>query len=234
MWPVIAGGITMGLLSSFHCIGMCGPLALALPLQHKPAWARLLSMVLYHGGRLLTYSLLGLAFGIAGRRLQVAGWQQWFSILLGSFIILVWALSYIGKSTTRIPLLHQLQQRITQLNMFLWRAPEKHGFLLLGMANGLLPCGMVYMAIAAAISTGAIGYSTMFMAAFGVGTLPALAGLGYFSMMINMTVRNSLKKLTPYVMVTMGILLVLRGLDLNIPFISPVLPVVQGNNVSCH
>ena len=234
MWPVIAGGLTMGLFSSFHCIGMCGPLTLALPLQNKSWSRRLLSVVLYHTGRVLTYCLLGIAFGLAGRRLQVAGWQQWFSIILGLLILSLWAWSLINKRGAQFPLARKFQQQITRLNMYLWKAPEKQGFLLLGMANGLLPCGMVYMAVAAAISTGDVGYSTLFMALFGLGTLPALVGVGYFGYWLNVAVRNNLRKAVPFFMAAMGVVLVLRGLDLNIPFISPLLPVIPGNNASCH
>lgn len=224
----------MGLFSSLHCIGMCGPLALALPLpQHSPLlrWG---SVFLYHTGRLLTYGLLGLAFGLAGRRLQLAGWQQGFSILLGAGILVSGVLTLLKARRWSFPLVHKLHSSITRLNGYLWRTPQKHGFLLLGMANGLLPCVMVYMAIAAALSTGHAGYSTAFMLFFGLGTLPALAALSYWGYRLNTAVRTSFRKVIPFFMLAMGLVLVLRGLDLQIPFISPTLPVVPSNNMSCH
>lgn len=224
----------MGLFSSLHCLGMCGPLALALPLQQYAPWQRLISVLLYHTGRLLTYSLLGLAFGLAGRRLSIAGWQQGFSILMGILILLTGLFTLLKRRPFRMPITDHIQARITQLNMYLWRAPQKCGFLFMGMGNGLLPCGMVYVAIAAALSTGDAFYSSMFMLFFGLGTLPALAGLGYWGYRLNAAVRRNLQKLVPVFVMTMGLVLVLRGLDLQIPFISPVLPVLPGNAASCH
>ncbi len=224
----------MGLLSSVHCIGMCGPLVLALPLQHASPQKRLASILLYHTGRILTYGVLGLAFGLAGRQLRVAGWQQFFSIVLGLLLVGCWLLGILHQGKGSFVLTRLVQQKITQLNLYLWKAPEKYGYLLLGMGNGLLPCGMVYLAVAAALSTGHAGYSTLFMCFFGLGSLPALAALSFWGYRINRQVRHQFKKAAPFFMLALGIVLVLRGLDLNIPFISPVLPRVPGNPASCH
>lgn len=235
MWTLITSGFIMGLFGSLHCIGMCGPLVMALPLAELSPAKRLRSLVLYHSGRLLTYSLLGVAFGLAGRRLQLAGWQQSFSIGLGIFLLVLFLFSLLRKSLlTSFPPTRALQQKISQLNLYLWRAPQQHGFLLLGMANGLLPCGMVYLAVAAALSTGDAGLSGLFMLCFGLGTAPALLGVGYGGLRIRLSLRNQFKKAVPFVMMAMGIVLILRGLDLNIPFISPVLPSVPGGGASCH
>lgn len=234
MWPVLTSGLIMGLLSSVHCIGMCGPLVLALPLQQASPRRRWVSVMLYHTGRIITYCVLGLAFGLAGRQLGLAGWQQVFSIVLGLLMVGLCVVTFLHQGKVSFVLTRLLQQKITALNLYLWKAPEKHGFLLLGMGNGLLPCGMVYLAVAAALSTGNAGYSTLFMGFFGLGSLPALAALSFWGYRINMAVRHQFKKAVPFFMLALGIVLVLRGLDLNIPFISPVLPVVPGNAASCH
>lgn len=233
MWPVIIAGIGMGMVSSVHCIGMCGPLVMALPLPPNAGFRRLLAVITYNAGRLTTYGLLGMLFGLAGRRLQVAGWQQWLSITLGAAIVLWWVMARVSKQYT-FPPFRMLQQSITKLNMYLWKRAGKSGFFLLGMANGLLPCGMVYLAVAAALSTGNTGMSTLFMIGFGAGTLPAMTGIGYCSLWFNQSVRLYARKLVPLFTVAVGIILIVRGLNLDIPFLSPRLPVIPGGGVSCH
>jgi len=232
-WQVAIAGIGMGMVSSLHCMGMCGPLVMALPLPQKPGMRRLLPLITYNAGRLTTYGLLGALFGLAGRRLQLAGWQQWLSIAMGAAILLWWLASRIGIQRSFYPV-QIVQQQITQLNLYLWKRAGKAGFFLLGMANGLLPCGMVYLAVAAAISTGNTGLSTLFMVCFGLGTLPAMTGLGYFSAWFNPSVRLYLRKWIPAFTAAVGILLILRGLDLGIPYISPRLPMIPVSGVSCH
>ncbi|WP_276484134.1 sulfite exporter TauE/SafE family protein [Paraflavitalea pollutisoli] len=234
MWPIFTSGVVLGLFSSLHCVGMCGPLVMALPLAGQSTRRRLLSMTLYHGGRLLTYSLLGLAFGLAGRRLQLAGWQQGFSIGLGILLLAACLFSLVHHQLASFAPIAAFQRLVTQLNIRLWQAPKRYGFLLLGMANGLLPCGLVYLAVAAALTTGHVGMSSLFMACFGLGTLPALLAVGYGGIRLNLHWRTRFRKAVPVVMMTMGILLILRGLDLNIPFISPPLPQVPTNSASCH
>lgn len=231
--PVVIAGIGMGMVSSLHCIGMCGPLVMSLPLPQQAGFRRILAVITYNAGRLTTYGILGALFGLAGRRLQVAGWQQWLSVVLGIAIILWWLAARSGKQITFLPA-RILQQAVTRLNLYLWKRAGKAGFYLLGMANGLLPCGMVYLAVAAAISTGNAVMSTLFMISFGLGTLPAMTGLGYISGWFNQSVRLHLRKLMPVFTVVVGVLLILRGLNLGIPFISPQMPVIPGAGVSCH
>ncbi len=96
LWPVAIAGFTLGAAGSLHCVGMCGPLSLALPLYHLTAVNKFLSLLLYQVGRIITYSIIGLLFGLAGRRIYIAGYQQWFSIVMGLIVLCV-ALLYICK-----------------------------------------------------------------------------------------------------------------------------------------
>ena len=89
----ITGGLILGAFSSLHCIGMCGPLALALPVHHLPVWQQRVSALMYNAGRIVTYALFGLLFGVAGRGLYMAGFQQWLSIISGA-VILVFIINY--------------------------------------------------------------------------------------------------------------------------------------------
>src|SRR5436190_5325856 len=94
LWTLIIAGFSLGAVSSLHCVGMCGPLALALPVHHLSKRQQLISLFLYQLGRIITYSLFGLIFGLAGRTIYMAGIQQWFSIAMGvvvlSLVVLYW------------------------------------------------------------------------------------------------------------------------------------------------
>jgi hypothetical protein len=233
MWAVVLAGGVMGLISSLHCIGMCGPLVMSLPLASQAGIGRLRAVVVYNAGRITTYAVLGGLFGLAGRRLQLAGWQQWLSIVSG-VLILVWFIGARLKRPVMLGGLGFIQRGITQFNVYLWKRAGKAGFYLLGMGNGLLPCGMVYLAVAAALTTGHTGMSMLFMISFGVGTLPAMTGVGYFPVWFKPSFRVYCRKLVPVFTAAVGIVLILRGLNLDIPFISPRLPVIPGGGVSCH
>src|SRR6478736_5164625 len=87
MSQLIFAAFMMGLLGSFHCVGMCGPLALALPINNDRASARFSGVLLYNTGRILTYSVFGLIFGVIGKSAAFFGFQQWLSITLGLLII---------------------------------------------------------------------------------------------------------------------------------------------------
>lgn len=224
----------LGLISSFHCVGMCGPLALSLPVQHLGNARKAGAVLLYHSGRIMVYAGFGLVFGLAGRRIYLAGFQHWFSILLGAAMLALLLQNYMCKKSLQ-PLFLQRYYRLIQRSIArLWQAPSKIDFLLLGMTNGLLPCGMVYLAVAGALSTSQVVHSVVFMAAFGAGTLPLLAALSYVGMLANVSLRNRIKKMMPFFIAAMGIVLILRGLNLGIPFISPVLASPRPESISCH
>ena len=228
-------GFTLGAAGSLHCVGMCGPLSLALPVQHLSKTQKFFSLLLYQFGRIITYSVIGLLFGLAGRRIYISGYQQWFSIAMGIVVLSLAALYFFRHKTVHIKFLNRfyffIQQQISRL---LKSANGLLSFLLMGMANGLLPCGMVYVALAATLSFTEITQSVSFMAMFGAGTLPAMMLIGYAGQVINPGWRTYLRKLVPIFISLMGALLILRGLNLGIPFISPELPQFPGHAVVCH
>ena len=227
-------GLGLGFVSSFHCVGMCGPLALSLPVQHLSKSRQLTALFLYNSGRILTYTLLGLMFGLAGRRLYIAGWQQWFSIGLGILMLLLIAWYFIFKNAVQPRWLQSVYWRLQNVMGRFLRSGSVTGFLGLGMANGLLPCGMVYIAIAGALSTAAVDSGMLFMFSYGLGTLPAMLALSLFRMRITIGIRQKIKKLVPVIITCMAVLLILRGMNLGIPFISPVLESARAEAVSCH
>ncbi len=177
---------------------------------------------------------MGLVFGLAGRGLYLAGFQQWFSIGLG-LIMLVFLLQYFGfKNFSQPSLIQKLNQGVQKQVMRLWKSPSRSSLVLLGMANGLLPCGMVYLAIAGALNVSQVKSGVLFMAMFGIGTLPPLFALSFFGSMIKISLRNRIRQITPLIIATMAILLILRGLNLGIPFISPQMQANRPPAIICH
>lgn len=233
--PGIIAGFTLGIVSSWHCAGMCGPLALVLPVHHLSATKKITFLLFYQSGRVITYSVLGLVFGLAGSRFYIAGMQQWFSIVIGVAILVFAIFYYTGKKTIHFSFLKRfhffIQKTISKL---LRSAKSPTGYLLLGMANGLLPCGLVYLAIAGALAFGNALHSMFFMSAFGAGTIPAMMIAAYAGHLMNYSVRQTMKKAVPVFITAMAIILILRGLNLGIPFISPELPDATGKTVTCN
>ncbi len=234
MFQLILTGCLLGAVSSLHCVGMCGPIALSLPVHYLPPQQKTFGIFLYNTGRITMYALLGLLFGFVGRQVYLGGFQKTFSIGLGSLLLLV-----LLQSVFNIKIFPEkwIQKPTRKLQQFISRYMQQkklYGLFVLGAANGLLPCGMVYFAITGAMAAGNVAGGVVFMAAFGAGTFPAMFALSFFGSMISLQVRNTIKKAGPYVLFVMGILLILRGLSLNIPYISPFIPGSFENVVPCH
>jgi sulfite exporter TauE/SafE len=233
--PAMIAGFTLGAAGSLHCVGMCGPLSLALPTCHLSKTKKFISLLVYQSGRIITYSMIGLVFGLAGRRIYISGYQQWFSIGMGILVLTLALLYFIQKKTIHLSFLNRFYHSVQGMIIRLLRSSTGFlGFLLMGIANGLLPCGMVYIALAATLSFPEVSQSVAFMALFGAGTLPAMMLVGYAGRLIRPGIRQSLQKAVPVFIALMGAVLILRGLNLGIPFISPELPVAAGAAVNCH
>lgn len=234
MWHLLVAGLLLGAMSSFHCIGMCGPLALSLPVQHLPKPMQWMGMLMYNIGRVITYGLLGLLVGLLGRRIYVSGWQQWFSIGVGTILLLLTIMHIYFKAGQRSIVALRFQQVISSLMMRIMNIRGMTGYLLLGMANGLLPCGMVYVAVLSSITVGTITGSVFFMIAFGLGTLPLMIAFSIMGMRLSLLIRQRIKRIVPYLVGSMALLLILRGMNLGIPFISPFIPDVGVQAINCH
>jgi len=217
MLTTALSALALGALSSLHCVGMCGPLLLAL--NPHP--------LLYHTGRISTYAGAGLLFGLLGRHLYLAGWQQALSISLGSLILLSFPVRH------RNPLA-KLTQPLLRWMTRGWKSPSAPTFFVMGMANGLLPCGMVYLALAGALTRTSASEAALFMTLFGIGTLPLLIATQQLRRRITPKGREHFRRLLPIITVGMGLLLILRGLNLGIPFVSPHLASTPSQAISCH
>lgn len=214
--------LTIGLVGSFHCVGMCGPIAVALPLKNHSHAAKVFGGLLYNLGRTLTYALLGLIFGLLGRGIQLAGFQQWTSIVLGIVMILGVIFPYLfGQKINFTNLFTGYAGRLVNNLRKLFTNRSYRSLFGIGLLNGLLPCGLVYVAIAGAINTNQVLSGALFMALFGLGTIPLMLLVSMAGNTISSRLRAGMRKIVPYFVVLLGILFILRGLSLGIPYVSP-------------
>jgi sulfite exporter TauE/SafE len=232
MTQLIIAAFTIGLLGSFHCVGMCGPLALSLPLNSDSFWSKFSGALLYNIGRIVTYATFGLVFGTIGKSVSFFGYQQWLSIAMGIFIIFFVVVpkrfSSFNNNNIVIKFLENLRTALAKL----FTKDNHFSLFSIGLLNGLLPCGLVYMAAAGAIATGDILKSVVFMSFFGLGTLPIMWSVAFFGNYIGISIRQKIRTVYPYLMTIMACLLILRGMGLGIPYVSPLVEkekqVVQG------
>lgn len=219
---MLYSAIFLGLISSLHCIGMCGPIALMLPFSRSNPQKKALQLLTYHSGRIFTYAMIGLIFGLIGRGLYFSGFQQKLSIFAGLSII---AITLIPEKTfARYNFSKPVFKFISRIKSTLGKQLQKQSFsaiFSIGALNGLLPCGMVYAALFGALAMQNISFGSLYMALFGVGTIPLMSGVVYTQQLVTMPVRNKIRKMIPVAMVVIGILFVLRGLGLGIPYVSP-------------
>ena len=227
-------GFVLGVASSVHCVGMCGPIAFSLPVYYLPPAQKATGIFLYNFGRITTYALLGLLFGFAGRQIYLGGLQQGFSIIMGSILLIFFIAARMHKTVFRFRRSGAITIKLQSFIARYMQQKKRSGMYILGLANGLLPCGMVYFAITGALAAGTVNGGILFMSAFGAGTFPAMFALSFFGSLISLPVRNQMKKAVPFVMLAMGLLLVFRGLHLNIPYLSPYLQASNPDAVSCH
>jgi sulfite exporter TauE/SafE len=213
---------TIGILGSFHCVGMCGPLALALPLSNNSFAAKFFGAFIYNAGRIVTYSLFGLLFGLIGQTAALFNFQQWLSVATGIIILLFIIMPKKYKmQTTAANYTNEFFAKVRSKLGSLFTQKNNSSLFVIGLLNGLLPCGLVYMAVAGAIAAGDMGRSVLFMAAFGLGTLPIMWSIAFFGNYIGISVRQKIRRAYPYMMTVMACLLILRGMGLGIPYVSP-------------
>ena len=213
-------GLVLGLMGSFHCVGMCGPIALSLPLRGNTFAGKALGGILYNLGRTVTYGIMGALFGLIGQGFQLMGFQRWISIAMGALMIISILLPSLTKGldwSRWIPFSGNVRKGIQQL----FQRKSNAALFFIGLLNGLLPCGLVYMAVAGAIGIGDFYLGIGFMVLFGLGTLPMLLAVSLLGSLITISVRKRINQVIPYVVVIIGMLFVLRGLSLGIPYISP-------------
>lgn len=235
---MVVSALVLGILGSLHCLGMCGPIAFMLPLDRSNPKRKVFQLSLYHIGRLLAYSLLGLAFGLVGKGLQLFGAQQTLSIGIGAIMILLVIVpsKYLNKLKLSKPIYGLVAKTKNNLGRQLKKG-SSDTFLSIGFLNGFLPCGLVYMALVAAIAFGNPFQGALYMALFGLGTIPLMTTTVYFGAIFGNGAKQKVRKLIPVFVVLIGALFILRGLGLGIPYVSPKAPVsveVVSGEMECH
>lgn len=230
IWPALV----MGLAGSLHCAGMCGPLALALPVGIANRAHFVAGRILYNAGRILTYAAMGAIFGLAGKTVVLVGLQRGLSIAVG-VILLAWL---VARSNRRIfagaqEIIPRLIAPVKRALASRLRAQTLPALFVFGLLNGLLPCGLVYLALAGAAGTGAALDGAIFMLVFGAGTTPMMLGISLFGKMIHAGLRVKFQKAVPAMVGVLAVLFILRGLSLGIPYISPDLDTQVATGRSC-
>ena len=233
---MLVSAFILGLLGSFHCVGMCGPIAFMLPVDRSNTFKKITQIAIYHFGRLLAYSIIGLVFGLIGKSLYIFGFQQQLTIIIGVLMILVVLIPQ--QTFNKYNFSRPVYRLISKVKSALGSAMKKKTmdtFLTIGFLNGFLPCGLVYMALFAAIAGGNALNGILYMAVFGLGTIPLMTTTIYFSQFLKGKARQRIQKAIPVFVILIGALFIIRGLGLGIPYISPA-PVYElvSNGVDCH
>ena len=218
----------LGLAGSLHCAAMCGPLALALPTAGRNGFSLVAGRCAYSIGRIATYCVLGLVFGLAGRTLALAGIQRWVSIALGLTLL---AGLFASRRLALWRPVTGLVEQLKRVMAGLLRQRSLAALALLGVLNGLLPCGLVYVACAGATANGGIASGAGYMAAFGLGTAPLMLAISFSGRLLPLRVRLRLRAAIPVSVFLLGLLLILRGMSLGIPYVSP--DIAHGKAADC-
>ena len=234
-FTIIILAITIGLTSSLHCVGMCGPIALSLGLSAENKLKFSIRNLTYQFGRITTYTILGAFLGIIGESFSFAGLQSYLSIAIGALMIVMVLIPqfYENGATSLKPINKVMFQVKMLLGKYLIKKDTKSLYIV-GVLNGLLPCGTVYATLTAAIAMGSVFKSASFMFFFGLGTLPLMFATVLFGNFLSVKQRQTILKILPIITIILGILFILRGLELNIPYISPSPDALKLNGMEDH
>lgn len=228
--------LLFGLISSFHCIGMCGAIAMMLPVDRSNPAKKVTQIITYHLGRITAYGTIGFIFGLLGKGFFIAGMQQKLSIIIGVLMIVVIVIP--EKTFARYNFSKPIFRLISRMKQVLGSQFKKKSYqslFTIGLLNGFLPCGMVYVALFGAIAMQSTSLGVLYMVLFGLGTVPLMSTVVYLNSFLKVSVRNKIQKAIPYVVVLIGVLFILRGLGLGIPYVSPsTMSLFVQANPNCH
>ena len=233
---MIWSGFILGFLGSFHCVGMCGPIAFMLPVNHENRTEKAVQISFYHIGRLISYALIGILFGLLGRSFDIFGLQQQLSIVIGIImIILVFVRYFSGMNFTLLKPLYKLVSQLKSAMGTTFKKKSLDAFLTMGFLNGLLPCGLVYMALFGALGTAGAYDGAIYMLFFGLGTVPLMTATVYLKDFLSVKVKTRMRKAVPIMVIGIGILFIIKGLGLGIPYLSPQqIYLLNGSQIECH
>ncbi|MBI9072833.1 MAG: sulfite exporter TauE/SafE family protein [Melioribacteraceae bacterium] len=223
-------GLIIGLVGSLHCIGMCGPIAIALPVYSESGLIIFIGRIIYNLGRVISYTIIGLIFGLLGKSISIIGLQQGASIAVGVIILLSVLLPQkIKNKFIELPPFSLITKKIKYGFSKLANKGSNSSMLLIGIINGFLPCGFVYVGVAGALTMGSILDGMIYMILFGLGTVPIMLFTSMAGKFFTPKVRSKISKAIPVLAVILAIVFILRGLNLGIPFVSPKNPETKMN-----
>lgn len=229
----IISGLALGFLGSLHCIGMCGPIALALPSHSKSKLSFYSGRILYNLGRVVTYSIMGLIIGLIGQKINLAGYQQIVSIVIGIIILIAVLIpSRLKNYFIQIKPMQIITKKLQSSIGVLFRKGSQSSLFAIGVLNGFLPCGFVYVALAGAVALGNVENSILFMALFGIGTIPAMFSASIVTNLFGQNFRRKIHRAIPVFASVLAVIFILRGLNLGIPYLSPKMKAVTQVNPS--
>lgn len=233
---MLLSAFLLGLLGSFHCVGMCGPIAFMLPLDRKSKTKKLFQLSLYHLGRIFTYSFIGVLFGLLGKGIYLFGIQQKLSIVMGVLMILIILIPQ--KQFNKYNFSKPIFKLITKVKNALGKELKKKSpdtFFSIGFLNGFLPCGLLYMAIFASLAFEGVLTSMLYMLLFGLGTIPLMTTVVFAGNFFGQNFRRKIQRAIPVFVVIIGCLFILRGMGLGIPYVSPKeVPVQTAENTDSN
>jgi sulfite exporter TauE/SafE len=211
-----------GLISSFHCIGMCGPIAMMLPVDRNNQAKKIIQILTYHIGRLSAYATIGFVFGLLGKGFFIAGLQQKLSVFIGiAMILIVLTPENVFARYNFSKPIFKIIAKIKSTLGSQFKNKSYESLYTIGLLNGFLPCGMVYVALFGAIAMQNESLGVLYMVLFGLGTVPMMSAVVYINSFLTVPIRNTIQKAIPLVAVCIGVLFILRGLGLGIPYVSP-------------
>ncbi|MEN8224411.1 MAG: sulfite exporter TauE/SafE family protein [Bacteroidota bacterium] len=225
--------LVLGLLGSFHCIGMCGPIAIALPLKTNTWPARIASSLAYNIGRTITYGALGFIFGLIGKGISLSGLQQWASIIIGVIMVLSVFFPVLFRKVNIEKSTYKMVSKLKGKFGVMFSIKSYSSLFTIGILNGFLPCGLVYIAIAGAIVSGEIFDGIFYMIIFGLGTIPVMMALSILGNVISLKIRKKVSVVVPVFIVMIGLLFILRGMNLGVKYISPKFDKQETTKVEC-
>jgi hypothetical protein len=233
---MLYSALIFGLISSLHCIGMCGPIAMMLPVDRNNPAKKVIQIMIYHLGRLTAYASLSLVFGSLGKGFYMAGIQQNISIIVGVLMITIAIVPerLFMKYNFSKPVYKIISKVKSSLgSQFKRKSPD--ALFTIGLLNGFLPCGMVYAALFGAIAMQDVTLGVSYMLLYGLGTIPMMSAVVYISNLLSTPFRSKMQKIIPVVTIIIGTLFILRGMGLDIAYISPSnLNLFVQANANCH
>ena len=233
---MLYSALIFGFISSLHCVGMCGPIAMMLPIDQNNSFKKWSQIATYQLGRVVAYASLGLLFGVLGSGFFFAGFQQQLSILVGIFMILIAIIpeKKLAHYNFSKPIYKLISTVKTQLGLQFKNKSYKSLFLI-GLFNGYLPCGMVYVALFGAMAMNHVFLGSLYMILFGLGTIPLMTVVVNLLKSTSFTFYTKFQKAIPIVIIFIGILFIVRGFGLNIPYVSPSsMNLHIQSEVNCH